>query len=516
MVNYGGSSTLKPYQFAPETYGAKGDGQVATDVVTNSTSVITSATIAADTSAVGKWVMVNGGNGNPGIPVLGKITAVSGSSVTLNVSAGASVSNCQAVWGTDDTAAINAAITAAQTYALAGSYLAQVVFGAKIYVTATLTQASSPAVYNTQILVPYPAQNGQTRKLMVSLIGAGYSAPCQYWESVAPNMQGAVIVSMLTAPSTQDPAFLQQSVIGGPSGTAGFTGLFANTHLTIENLSVWCPAYTNIKALDMGVLSGCHLDGYASQIFAPANNVSGAAAAHPYLADFPAQALFQNSHGVGILFPASGNNDAVDFGSIAVEGYEVGILGQDHLTGHRYAGLYCDVILKITPAASHEVSIVSVSAEQYNGGILVSGGSNVRLDIGWDGEVTSPVYDVSDAGNVATGEVRWYDLNHSVPAVTGAGALRVINQRLGPGHWGSPPAVPASGSAVAAANLPYRDAWVSVHAGAGVTVSVITVDGTATGLTVAAAASAAVWVPAGKTIALTYAGGTPTWDWWLA
>ncbi len=511
MVNYGGGGQ-QPYQFRPESYGAKGDGQVAADVSTNSTAVITSPTIAADPAAVGKQIMINGGNGNPGVPVLGTIQSVSGNNVTVSQAAGATVSNCQAVWGTDDTAAINAAITAASAYAQANDYLAQILFGANIYVTATLTQASSPAVYNTQILVPYPAQNGQTRKLMVSLIGAGYAAPCQYWESVVPNMAGTVIVSTLTAPSSQSGTFLQQSVIGGPSGSSGFTGGFANTHLTVQNLSVWCPAYTNIKALDLSVLSACHLDGYASQIFAPANNSSGAAAAHPYMSDLPAQGLFQNSHGIGILFPNSANNDDISFGSIAVEGYELGVQTQDHTAGQRLAAIYCDVILKVAPGASHEVSIQSVSAEAYNGGILVSGGTQVRLNIGWDGEVTSPVYDISDSGNVATGVVRWFDLFHNAPVVSGAARLKIINEVIGPGHMTSPPSVPAT---TVAAALVYRDAWVAVHTGAGVTVSAITVDGTATGLTVAASSSVAVRVASGKTIALTYAGGTPTWDWWL-
>ena len=97
--------------------------------------------------------------------------------------------------------------------------------------------------------------------------------------------------------------------------------------------------------------------------------------------------------------------------------------------------------------------------------------------------------------------------------VGGAGAvnLKIVNDQLGPGHWASPPAVPLT--TVAAQNTAWRDAAVTVATGAGVTVSVIAVDGTATGATLAASSSTTVIVPAGKTITLTYAGGTPTWVW---
>lgn len=516
----GGSS--QPYQFLPESYGAKGDGKIVVDVATNTTTTITSATAAFTSGDVGKKVMINGGNGAGAAPVLSSIASVTNSTTAVLADAAlATATNCQMVWGTDDTSAINQAVAAAATYATtasgtagSGNYLAEIVFGSKIYLTSTLTQATSPVTYNTQIKIPYPNVNGQTRKLMITFRGAGWMAPAQYWESTAPNVQGSAIVSTLTAPSSVDPTFFDQSVIGGPSAATGFTGGFANTHFTAEGLSVWCPAYTNLKALYGFYLSGMHLDGYSSQIFAPANNTSAAPAAHPYMADFPPQALFQNSHGVGIEYPVNQNNDASTFGSICVEGYEIGLRAVDHLTGVRYAGLYCDVILKIEPGQSHEVAIQSVSAEQYNGGILVSaaGGNTTRLDIGWDSEVTSPTYDFSDSSNVAHGEVRFYDLFHTTPVVTGAANLRIRNDCLGPGYWSGAPAVAAT--TVNVQNTAWRDATVIITSG-GAAVSAVTVDGQATGLTLGVSGAVTVRVPAGKNINLTYASTAPTWKWWL-
>lgn len=501
----------QPWQFSPETYGAVGNGKVFADGVTNGTTTFTSATAGFTSADTGKHIMINGGNGNPGVPVLTTITFVNSTTVTLGSAAGASATGCAFVYGTDDTAAINSAISAASTYAQANNFMAEVLFKDKIYIVTSLTQETVPATYNTQLLVPFPNANGTTRKLMITFRGTGYMAPCQYWESTFPNVQGSAIVSMQTAPFAVDPTFGRQSVIGGPTGGT-FTGGFANTHLTILNMSVWCPGYTNMRAVDMFLLSGCHLDGYSSQAFMPANNLSAAVAAHPYLSDLPSQSLFtNNSVGVGIMFPNTANNDAVTFGDITVEGFEVGIWGQDHLIGQRYAGLYCDVILKITPGTSHEVSIQSVSAEVFNGGILVSGGAYCRLNIGWDGEVTSPVYDIT-ANSATFGIVRWSDTFHAVPVVAAAGNLKIINDNLGPGAWSGAPAVPLS--TVAQLNTSWRDATVYITSG-GAAVSAITVDSTVTGLTLGTTGTVAIRVPSGRSITLTYASTAPTWAWFL-
>lgn len=499
----------QPWQFRPETYGAKGDGKVFADGVTNGTTTFTSATAGFTSADTGKHIMINGGNGNPGAPVITTITFVNATTVTLGTAAGASATGCAFVYGTDDTAAINSAISAASTYAQANNFMAEVLLKASIYVVTSLTQETVPATYNTQLLIPFPNANGTTRKLMLTFRGAGYMAPCQYWESTAPNVQGSAIVSMQTAPFNVDATFGRQSVIGGPTN-GSLTGGFANTHLTVLDLSVWCPGYTNMRALDMFLLSGCHLDGYSSQVFMPANNLSGATAAHPYLNDLPAQALFtNNSLGVGIMFPNTSNNDAVTFGDITVEGFEVGIQGQDHLSGKRYAGLYCDVILKIAPGTSHEVSIQSVSAEAFNGGILVSGGAYCRLNIGWDGEVTSPAYDIS-ANSATFGIVRWSDTFHAAPIVSAAGNLKIVNDNLGPGFWSGAPAAPASTSSQQ--NTAWRDAWITLSATTGITA--ITVDGQTTGLTAGNNVAVQIRVPSGKSYAVTYTG-TLTAKWWL-
>ena len=75
------------------------------------------------------------------------------------------------------------------------------------------------------------------------------------------------------------------------------------------------------------------------------------------------------------------------------------------------------------------------------------------------------------------------------------------------------PAIPAT--TIAVANTTTVDVIVYL-VGGGATVTAITVNGTATGLQLSATAStstATIYLPAGQTIALTYASTAPTWTW---
>lgn len=516
---YGGGGGTQPWQFRPESYGAVGNGQVCADVTTNGTTTITSAKISADPAAVGKTVMINGANGTTSGPLIATINSVSGTNVVLSSAAGASQVSCQAVWGTDDTAAFNSAFSAALTYALANNYRAQVLCKDKIYMlTAAPTQSTGPT-YNTQVKIPFSDLTGATQKLMIDFLGAGaHQGTAQFFQSSTPNLSGTCLVSTQTAPSTPDPTFGVQSVVGGPSGGGSFTAGFANTHVHIDGIEIFCPVLTNMKAWNLGFLAGATWGSFAANIFAPATQGT-----HPQLTDLPALGSFQGSKGVGCIFPYNGNNDDVAGTRFAVEGYETCVSIQDHFSCLNLMTVYADlaILYASTQGGSGNSNLVYIgnwSCEAYNGGFLADGGY-VTLDARMTTETASgadPSYDVKDQGSNIHGYLSVADNNGRTnrrPVVTNCANLAVVNNMLGPGHWATPPSVPSS--TTAQQNTGWRDAWVSVHCGAGVTVSVIAVDGTTTGLTVAAASSTAVRVPSGKNITLTYAGGTPTWDWWL-
>lgn len=517
-------TALQAWQFAPETFGAVGNGVVCADVNTNGTTTIVSPTVAAK-GVAGQTIMINGANGAAAAPLVTTIASITGTGAILANAAGIAATACAAVFGNDDTSPINQAVAAAKAYALAHNYFAEVVFSPSIYMLTTgPTQTSSPAVQNSQIQFPFPAMNGQSQKLVIAFTGAGDSGQLQYWESIVPNLAGTVLVSTLqSAPSTPDPTFGPQSVVGGPSGSAGFTGGFANVKAVIKGITVFVPLLGNLTAWDFSFCAGLYVDRCSAQGFAPAANLAGATAAHPYLSDLPPLVGFQSTISRGLRGPFVQNNDDFYVSSFAAEGFEIGALLQDHATVNRLATLYVDVGVRLDSSVTNQSNLTTIanwSCENYNGALQTTsgGGGFFPVDISMTAETpggASPTYDVSDAGNTLTGKFRVFMNQRSTPqpVVSGASKLMVINGNIGPGHVASPPAVPASGSA---ATLVYLNAQVVIHTGAGVTVSAVTIDGTATGLTMAASSSLAVQVPSGKTIALTYAGGTPTWDWWLS
>jgi hypothetical protein len=110
----GGSFNVFNASFAG---GAKGDGKTVTDAaITSGTTALTSATAAFTTADVGKIAGVAGA-GAAGAYLNTTISAyVSATQVTLAVSAGTTVSAATAYYGTDDTAALQAAINTAATF----------------------------------------------------------------------------------------------------------------------------------------------------------------------------------------------------------------------------------------------------------------------------------------------------------------------------------------------------------------------------------------------------------------
>jgi hypothetical protein len=514
----------KPYQFFPETYGAKGYSGIAADIVTNGTTTITSAT-ANWTGHNGEHIMINGASGTTSGPLLTTITSGGNGTATLANAASASATGCAAVWGPDDQAAINSAMSALSTYALANNYYGELYLSTFYVCASSPTQTSSPAVQNSQIPIPYPNVNGQSRKLNVSIKGPSNGGQLQYWESVFPNLQGAGIISMVTAPSTPSGTFGEQSVIGGPSGSSGLTGSFANTKVFIDGVTVWTPILTNMYVYDFGYTSALEWGSFSHQSFAPANNLSGATAAHPYLGDLPGSMVTQleNTIGVGCRFPLVGNNDDVVGTSFASEGILIGAIVGDHFTCPRVATLYVDVCGRIDlvngiSADGHTVVVNNWSAEAYNGGITCNGGGTgyTQVNINLDTEPiggADPVYDVNDNGNLY-GVIRIGDngarTNRRPIILNGAKNLKIINDMLGPGFWSGSPAAP--GSTSSQQNTSWREAWITLSATTGITV--ITVDSQTTGLVSGNGVTTAIRVPSGKSYAVTYSG-TLTTKWWL-
>ena len=525
----------QPWQFLPESYGAKGNGKVIGDatIAGGALSTLTSASAAFTSNDTGKTMMINGASGTASPPLVTTITFVNSTTVTLANAAANAVTNAAAVYGTDDTAAINSAVSAGKTYATtvsaapgSGGYFFEILFASRIYmVTAAPTQTSGAGgQQNAQIPIPWPAVNGLSQKLVISLKGAGKSGNTQYWESTTPNLQGTSIVSTQTAPSTPSGTFGQQSVIGGPSAGGAFTGSFANTKVIVDGITVWAGWGSNMYAWDFGYTSSMEWGSFGANEFAPAANLSGATAAHPYLSDLLPTAI-QSTIGVGCRFPLVGNNDDVVGLSFASQGFNLPWLAGDHFTCPRVASVYCDASGKIDlingiSNLGHAVTILNWSVEQYNGGLTCNGGSggftfvNINMDTETQGGTADPVYDVNDPNGCLYGVIRITDSKGRTnrrPIVNGAANLKVINDMIGPGNWAAAPAAPTQG--VAQQNTSWRDATVYVSSTASIT-SVVAA-GVATGLTAASSTFIAVRVPSGASYTVNSAGGTLTTHWVL-
>ena len=130
-------------------------------MVLSSNTTLTSASASFTSADTGKTIMINGGAGNAGGPLVTTITFSNSTTVTLGTGASVSGSAFVAVYGTDDTAAINSALSAGVTYATtlsatpgSGNYFFECIFSPKIYMlTSGPTQATSPQT-NAQVRRP--------------------------------------------------------------------------------------------------------------------------------------------------------------------------------------------------------------------------------------------------------------------------------------------------------------------------------------------------------------------------
>src|SRR5258707_14788995 len=101
---------------------------------------------AAPAGDVGKYIIVNQGTGSATVatnPFAGTIISVnSATSITLSANLAATCTAAPYVYGTDDAAAVNAAVLAASQWAVAtGNYKGQVIFQPALYMLGALVQS---------------------------------------------------------------------------------------------------------------------------------------------------------------------------------------------------------------------------------------------------------------------------------------------------------------------------------------------------------------------------------------
>lgn len=296
--------------------------------------------------------------------------------------------------------------------------------------------------------------------------------------------------------------FGEASILGGPTPAEGYgptwnisDPLFSNMLLSISGITFVFPANPTVSGLDARCLAEFNFGTLATQ----ADQI-------PSTATIPA-----HTWQFGVAMPQAGNNDNSNGVWYSCEGAYFGLLAGEHAAIQSVRCIYCADGIYFQPSTPHGCWIGYASIEACAVCINTSPSSsytkividNLDYEDGVGG--FAPQAHIYDPSSVFFGSVGLQTNNTPFsPIVNGAANLDVKSLQAGKGHV-APPAIPAT--TVAYRNVFWRDAAVTIVGG---TVTVIAVDGTATGVT-----SGTVIVPAGKNIAITYSVVPTSWNWVL-
>lgn len=405
-------NNLTPWQFdvtAP-AYGAKGDGKMITDLVLNSTTTATSASASFTSSDTGKHILIAGGAGS-NAPLHTTITFVNSTTVTLATAASITASNVPAIYGTDDTAAIDSAYQAALTYGQAHGQAAVITGPPVLYVLAGATTKviSNSLHYNAQIPLD-PGVSGSQQKFtpIFRFPGGGIAAPI-FSQSVPQAAGGATFVSMLTG-QTVDATYGAPSVIGsvtdGTESTSNTT--WNNIYPVVDGLTIIVPLNPTIIGLDLRGCAGASVIRYSCLAF---DTIANIAAVKP-----------TNSWSTGLFMPQELNNDESFVGEVTAYGQYFGVAIYAHASAQTIKSIACGFGLFIGGNGNdkHGLSINYASLEACGTGIQVDGNSGITIP------VNIGLVDIESVGSF-TG----FGSNHIQDTNNGLGGRIVLNDNSG-------------------------------------------------------------------------------------
>lgn len=393
----------------------------------------------------------------------------------------------------NDTAAIQAAIDAAASYAAANNSYAEVLFPPATYLISSAARTDRSG--NAQLALPIVS--GTNNKLTIALIGVEDAASMPHWNATSPQMNGVVLQSTWNA-TDQSGSSNEASVIGGPTLPNGYVSgaVYSNCNIVIKGIQVQVPHTargSDTSGIDLRGMANAHLDSVA--VFAAGTpNQLNATYTTP-------------GWNFGIAMPVPGNNDLSIMNNCSVEGATYGFYLGEHLVADRLAAIYCYTGLLGGPFFSsvgqfHNNHISSASVEACVNAVNIVGSGKVIIEtLSTEGNMTH----VKDNTGSAVGYVGLGGIINTI-TVTDPTKIKVVYLDQGPGAVTAPA---MSASTTVLRNPFWRDSAVQVANGTA-TVSDIKVDGASV-----LAGPGMVIVPSGKSIAVTYSGGTPTWAWTL-
>ncbi len=509
MPLYNPSAAVLPWQFSIAAYGATGNLNCVVDGAMNASAVLTSASGLFTAADVGKTVVVKGAL-TSGVTSLVTTVASYQSATQVTLNAAATVSGgtgLQVVWGTDDTAAIQAAINAAIAYRSPTGASSQVVsplaaggFGYMV-AGALKTTDGVNAVYNSQLTIGL--HSDRNPGLTLEFTGPTDAAVVRHWNQDYPAFTGATwfsagVFANATAQSNSVTGSGNPSCLGGPTGKNGYGVSAAN------------PVYDNITPVlrNMSIMNAYSNSGWSYCPF----NFHGMARAHLRQSSFGTSGVVQyytggggsggntdfgtpSSFSAGIsnggLMPAAGNNASCEIEDCVWNGgYTYGPLWTEHTVGvgvntilYNWAG-FCPVGTYgdggSGAGALHGIDFGQLCVEScsYHVDVFGAGASGIgpyvrgRLDTEGAVQLRDAPNDGTGLGALA-GEIRLCG-SPSTPSLTFPSGVSLIVETQAPGY-------PLGAAQVGF----YRDATVTISGGTvtGVKVSALAGGGSAPAMT---------------------------------
>ncbi|MER7517792.1 hypothetical protein [Streptomyces sp. NPDC126499] len=432
--------------FDVTAYGAAGNGRVVADgAMTSGSATLTCTTSAPFTSGdVGKSILVKGAAATGVTSLITTITGyTSASTVILGATAATTVTGASVIFGTNDQAAIQSAVDAAEAYLAAGNTYAQVYFPPRPYIVAGALNNTKSG--NGQIVFGPVAVTG-VKKILEFRGASDGAAAVRHWQQTVPQFAGSCLISFgvyasAAAQINNINADGNPGVICGPQEGWGYgvSATFSNTMAIIRNLAILTTHSAHGFTYGAFNLYGCanaHIEnvgiGTAGTVASPST-------------DYTSPNIFGTGLSVGCLLPAPGNNDNVVVNNLGIGGgYTYACFLTEHAIVTRYMALYCwaGLVPVGTYAGSvgsvHAMKVLSASIEACTNQVYImgvgSGGVGPTVDIDQlSTETSTPTFsgNSSAAMAAAKGIIRLFGLfTESGVSVSNPTGIKLINGKL--------------------------------------------------------------------------------------
>ena len=392
------------------SYGATGNGVIKQDGAQGSSPTdFTSASGTFTSADVGKVISIVGGGDSSGISNLTTTIAavISATEITLATGLSYAVSAATYVYGTDDTAAIQAAINAVGVASYGIVYFPQGVY----IVNGPFV---NPTQENSQLTLPRvsyygPAVNMRLEGPLTTQLENGGAG------TLAQN--GAIIFSTIVGTGgTSGPGDFGQSVLSAFGYPPGPLGSFTNLQLEILNLTFFTVNNPKINALNLYFVSTVICDNLTVQ---------------PGVAWGRAGQATGTSY--GIIAPTNQNGAFPYFGKIVLYGFNTGISLCEHAFVLKAEITLCKYAVEIR-GSGYPIQIVSLDCEWNTYNINVVGAAQLKVDLMHYEHGPSPytpIAEINDPNNYLYDSHITYTTNGGEFSFTAIGAAGAFLELLG-------------------------------------------------------------------------------------